>query len=62
MPYILVMLFLAAGGPPRLDHVDSIRFDSQRACESAEKIVRSNALLASRGADLIVSMTCMPAN
>jgi hypothetical protein len=56
------MLFLAAGGPPRLDHVDSIRFDSQRACESAEKIVRSNALLASRGADLIVSMTCMPAN
>ncbi len=61
MPYILLMLFLATSGPPRLEHVDSIRFDSQEACESAEKAIRTNALLAAKGADLTMSMACSPA-
>jgi hypothetical protein len=67
MPYVLVMLFLASTGPSRLDHVDSIRFDSQKACESAEQAIRANALLAhalvtTKGADQTVSMKCLPAS
>jgi hypothetical protein len=61
MPYILIMLFLAASGPPRLDHVDSVRFDSERACEAALKNVQTNASLAANFSDTRVSIACLPA-
>jgi hypothetical protein len=38
MPYILiVMFFVTQPGslPARLDHIESIRFDDQKACKSA---------------------------
>jgi hypothetical protein len=61
MPYILIMLFLAATGPTRLDHVNSIRFDSEQACKAAMVSFRSHAILAANGADLLVTLDCIPA-
>lgn len=43
MPYILIIVFAAVAGPPRIDHVDSVRFDDQKACTSALNGISSNA-------------------
>ena len=38
MPYILIVMFFAASAG-RLEHIDSIRFDNEKACQAARMAV-----------------------
>ena len=38
MPYILIVIFIATA-PGRIDHIDSIRFDNQKACQIFESSI-----------------------
>jgi hypothetical protein len=68
MPYILVVMFFAGGGPyggpARLDHIDSIRFDNKAACMLARNEVM---VTAAHGAKTVaesdrVRPDCVPAS
>ncbi len=63
MKYILVMLFLSVNGPPHLDHVDSIRFDSEKACQNALSALQIHANIAANNGDgeVHVTMDCLKA-
>ncbi len=58
MPYILIVYFLATG-PWRLDHIDSIRFDNEQACNDAELQVAAKR--AAFGQQNTVEVECVPA-
>jgi hypothetical protein len=65
MPYLLIIMF-AASNPVRLGHVDSIRFDDQKACTSAmSAILSSSPMAANQSGDSapvgILQMKCVPA-
>jgi hypothetical protein len=60
MPYILVMLFLTTTPNSQyVNHVDSIRFDTQEACEAAQKAIGENTKLDTGGH--LVTLMCMAA-
>ena len=65
MPYLLIIMF-AATNPVRLGHVESIRFDDQKACMSAMSAILSSSPMGStRSGDNapvgILQMKCVPA-
>jgi hypothetical protein len=62
MPYVLVIIFIASQ-PPRLDHVDSIRFDNEEACMAVLHTVNnaSATLATMRGIANPVTVECAPA-
>jgi hypothetical protein len=37
MPYILVIVFVSQTTPLHFEHIDSIRFENQKACEEARR-------------------------
>jgi len=65
MPYILVIMFIIAksGVPsPIIDHIDSIRFDDEKACKAAELWVRGRMEGYNYGpTPTSIRLECMPA-
>ena len=44
MPYVLIVLFLVhqpGTFVPRVDHMDSIRFDDEQACHAAQQLLQN---------------------